>query len=160
MLSRLFVAPRVDEREHERGRDARVEPASAGVRRERRVHEAAIPARRDEPGKQVRVGRADLRTVEQPEHRVLRPPPFQLERRVEVVRHRQVRIERQLPLERGTRLPISLRVLIGVQVRGVLRNHPVHPTEPGPGGGVIHVFLDTAQIEIAASFHSTEACAS
>ena len=86
-----------------------IEPARFGVRRDRLIEEAAVAAGVHQPGEELRIVAVPVRFAEQPDERVLRLADVGLEIRVELVRDRQARVERERAAERllGARLAVG-----------------------------------------------------
>ena len=121
----------------------RLEIERARVRGDRRVEQAAIPARAHQAGQQLRVG--GVRALDETDHRVVGATEIHLELREQLVGDRQIGIEIERPPERRLRV---IETLLRSR-RQVLGHHVMDPAEARPRGRVVRIFLDALQVQIA-----------
>ena len=91
---------RHEQRLLEARRDVRVEPACLGVRGDGLFVQAAVAARVDEPGEELRIVAVTVGLAEQAHQRAVRLTDVGLEVRVELVGDRQPRAQRERAAER------------------------------------------------------------
>ena len=126
------------------GGDVGIEPARLLVRGDRLVEEPAVAAGVDEPGEQLRVVAVAVRLAQQPHDRARRLADVRLELRVELVRHRQARVE----LERAAERVLGARLAVGATL-DVLADHAVAAAELRPRRREVGIQLQAALVEVA-----------
>ncbi len=110
---------------------------------DRFIVQAAVTTRVDQPRKQLRIVAVTRRFAQQAYDGLWRLPDVGFERCVELVRHRQARIERQRALECLLRIAFAVNGALDV-----LANHAVAPTEVSPRQCETRIQFERAQIEI------------
>ena len=135
-------------------RDVRIEPACLGVRGDRLFVQAAIAAGVDEPGEQLRIVAVTVGLAQQAHDGCLRLADVRLQVRVELVRDRQPRVEREGAAE-GV-LGAQLAVGRGVDV---LADDAVAATEVRPRGSEPRIELEAPLIQVARTRAARRRCA-
>jgi hypothetical protein len=96
-------------------------------------------------GKELGVTRVVVRAADEAQHRRFSLSELDLEIGIEVVRNRQVRVQRERSRERGLRL----FVIIICRLAGVHRQDAIETPKSRPCRRVIRIFGQTRQVQIA-----------